>query len=54
MKIIQQINVVESDWEKGWGSLRVAEKECFSEKMTSGLNLDNNMETDWRLGETGF
>lgn len=32
----------------------MAEKECFSEKVTYGLDLDNEMETDWRLGETGF
>ena len=55
LKIIQQGNVVERDSERGWRSLRVAEEECFLEEVTSGLDLDNKVETvDWRLGEISF
>lgn len=44
LKVIQQSNEVEGKQEEGW-SLRVAEKECFSEEVTPGLDLDNERET---------
>lgn len=42
LKTIQD-NVIECNQERGWGSLRVAEEECFLEELTSGLDLDKEM-----------
>lgn len=54
LKTIQQSNVLQRDQER-WRSFGEAEKECFSEGGTSGLDVDNELEiADWRLGEIGF